>query len=44
MMKCSNYPPADQTLAFDIEIIEVGAASPEERAHYHQDGPGGHHQ
>ena len=38
----TNHPLAGQTLNFDIEIIEVRPASPEERAHGHAHGPGGH--
>lgn len=39
----TNHPMAGKTLTFDIEIIEVRAASPEEIAHGHAHGPGGHH-
>jgi FKBP-type peptidyl-prolyl cis-trans isomerase SlyD len=39
----TNHPMADKTLTFDIEIIEVRAAGPEEMAHGHAHGPGGHH-
>jgi FKBP-type peptidyl-prolyl cis-trans isomerase SlyD len=39
----TNHPLAGQTLTFDIEIIEVRAATAEERAHGHVHGPGGHH-
>lgn len=38
----TNHPLAGQDLAFDIEIIEVRAASREEVAHRHVHGPGGH--
>jgi FKBP-type peptidyl-prolyl cis-trans isomerase SlyD len=37
-----NHPLAGRTLTFDIEIIEVRAATGEERAHGHAHGPGGH--
>jgi len=39
----TNHPMAGKTLTFDIEIIEVRAASQEEIAHGHAHGPGGHH-
>ena len=38
----SNHPLAGQTLTFDIEIMEVRAATPEELSHGHAHGPGGH--
>ena len=38
----TNHPLAGQTLDFDIEIIEVRAASSEELTHGHAHGPGGH--
>lgn len=38
----TNHPLAGQTLEFDIEIIEVRAASAEELTHGHAHGPGGH--
>lgn len=37
-----NHPLAGQDLFFDIEIVEVRAASEEELAHQHVHGPGGH--
>ncbi len=39
----TNHPLAGQALTFDIEILEVRAASAEELAHGHAHGPGGHH-
>jgi FKBP-type peptidyl-prolyl cis-trans isomerase SlyD len=38
-----NHPFAGMSLTFDIEIVEVRAAVPEELAHGHVHGPGGHH-
>jgi len=37
-----NHPMAGRTLVFDIEVIEVRAASAEEIAHGHAHAPGGH--
>lgn len=39
----TNHPLAGQTLSFDVEIIDVRAATAEETAHGHAHGPGGHH-
>jgi FKBP-type peptidyl-prolyl cis-trans isomerase SlyD len=39
----TNHPLAGQTLNFDIEVLEVRAATAEELAHRHVHGPGGHH-
>ncbi len=39
----TNHPLAGQALTFDIEIIDVREATPEELAHRHAHGPGGHH-
>lgn len=37
-----NHPLAGRDLKFQIEVIEVRAASSEELAHGHAHGPGGH--
>ena len=37
-----NHPMAGRTLAFEIEVIDVRAASDEEIAHRHVHGDGGH--
>jgi FKBP-type peptidyl-prolyl cis-trans isomerase SlyD len=37
-----NHPMAGRTLRFDIEVMEVRAASAEEIAHGHVHGPGAH--
>ena len=39
----TNHPLAGQTLTFDIEVMDVREASPEELTHGHAHGPGGHH-
>ena len=38
-----NHPMAGKTLNFQGEIIEIRKASPDEIAHGHVHGPGGHH-
>ncbi len=38
-----NHPLAGQDLTFDVEIVEVRAASEEELEHGHVHGEGGHH-
>jgi FKBP-type peptidyl-prolyl cis-trans isomerase SlyD len=37
-----NHPYAGMTLCFDLEVLDVRDASPEESAHGHVHGPGGH--
>jgi FKBP-type peptidyl-prolyl cis-trans isomerase SlyD len=39
----ANHPLAGQTLHFDVSVTDVRDASPEEIAHGHAHGPGGHH-
>ncbi len=39
----TNHPFAGKTLDFELEIVEVRAASDEEIAHGHAHGVGGHH-
>ena len=39
----ANPEMAGQTLNFDIEVMDVRAATQEELAHGHVHGPGGHH-
>lgn len=38
-----NHPLAGQAVTFDIEIVDVRAATDEEVAHGHAHGTGGHH-
>ncbi len=38
-----NHPLADQTLHFDVEVVEVRSATSEELEHGHVHGAGGHH-
>ena len=39
----ANHPMAGAALSFDVEVVEVRAASAEELAHGHVHGAGGHH-
>lgn len=38
-----NHPLAGVELHFDVEVMEVREATPEEISHGHVHGPGGHH-
>jgi len=38
-----NHPLSDKTLHFDVEIMGVRDATPDELEHGHAHGPGGHH-
>ena len=38
-----NHPLADQTLHFDVEVVDVRDATAEELEHGHVHGAGGHH-
>ncbi|GAB3015366.1 FKBP-type peptidyl-prolyl cis-trans isomerase [Spirosoma pulveris] len=39
----ANHPLADQSLHFDVEVVEVRDATQDELAHGHVHGPGGPH-
>ncbi|MDP6888771.1 MAG: peptidylprolyl isomerase [Candidatus Thalassarchaeaceae archaeon] len=44
VVKCDfNNPMAGKTLHFEVEVMEVRAATEDELAHGHAHGPGGHH-
>jgi FKBP-type peptidyl-prolyl cis-trans isomerase SlyD len=38
-----NHPLAGKNLEFDVELLDVRDATPEEISHGHVHGPGGHH-
>jgi FKBP-type peptidyl-prolyl cis-trans isomerase SlyD len=38
-----NHPLAGEKLVFDVEVMSVRNATPEEVTHGHAHGPGGHH-
>lgn len=38
-----NHPLAGKTLHFDVSVVSVRKATPEELSHGHVHGPGGHH-
>jgi FKBP-type peptidyl-prolyl cis-trans isomerase SlyD len=38
-----NHPLAGKDLEFDVDLLDVRNATPEEIAHGHVHGPGGHH-
>ena len=38
-----NNPMAGKTLHFEVEVMDVRAATPDELEHGHAHGPGGHH-
>ena len=43
VMVSGNHPLAGEALHFEVEIVDVRAATREELDHGHAHGPGGHH-
>lgn len=43
VMLDGNHPLAGMNLNFEVTIVDIRAAEPEEIAHGHVHGPGGHH-
>jgi FKBP-type peptidyl-prolyl cis-trans isomerase SlyD len=39
----ANHPLAGQVLNFEVDVVSVRDATPEELSHGHAHGPGGHH-
>ena len=39
----ANHELAGKTLVFDVKVVDVRQATPDETAHGHAHGPGGHH-
>lgn len=39
----ANHPLAGRTLNFDVRVVDVRNATPDELSHGHVHGPGGHH-